>query len=863
MTEKKQRRRLRKVLIAVLAAVITPALFFLALEGVLRAVGYGHPTGMFVKRGQAYINNVCFGWRFFPRSIARKPMPITFPANKPDNGYRIFVLGASAAQGFPQPDFGFSRILEVLLREQFPEIAFDVVNVAVTAINSHVVVEIARDCAERDPDLFIVLLGNNEVIGPYGPTFTFGSFSGSRRAIRLSLWAKSTRVGQWVGQLAQAIRDDPEPSEWKGMRTFLDHQLSPDDPRLQTVYKHFRANLTDICRVAQDADAQVLLATVPVNLRDCAPFGSAHGTGLSDGDLTRWTGVYEEGVRRQQEGDFAGAVQAFLAAEELDDHYADLHFRLGRCYLALDDPDAAGERFAMALHWDTLRFRADAPINETIRQVAGERKDRGVALIDAERLFADRSAPASPGSDLFYEHVHFNYDGQYFLARAMFDRVVSGMPQARRAGQSQAAPPSAQRCAEMLALTDWSRRRNLISLARLVAAPPFTGQLTNAETRQRIGAELRRLRARTTRADLAAFPAVYERAIRAAPEDYWLHHQAAQLAMSLRDDMTALAHLRKTLSLVPANTEAYLHLGMAYLRLGNRADAEATFEMYLKETRSTPAAYRSVVEVCTGLQLFDQAEAYCRRGLARHVDNAVLLNILGETLYGKGRHDQAIDALRQAVQIDPEYALAHANLGVVLVAAGRTQQGLEQLSLAIEKDPILPRAHFSLGSTQVQMGQPGLGFSHLAQAVQLDSDNAYMAYEFATLLQRHGNVAMAVHYFREALSINSEHVMAAGQLAWALATSSDEAVRNPAEALQLAHRSVELTKGRSPQAWMTLAAAYAADGQFDRAIETANRALAESDGQQGLVQQVQRHLAKYRRGESIHQGPSSPPPVDQ
>ena len=68
-----------------------------------------------------------------------------------------------------------------------------------TAINSHVVLEIARDCAAHQPDLFVVYMGNNEVIGPYGPGTVFQQWSPSRKLIRANVWLKSTRVGQLLG----------------------------------------------------------------------------------------------------------------------------------------------------------------------------------------------------------------------------------------------------------------------------------------------------------------------------------------------------------------------------------------------------------------------------------------------------------------------------------------------------------------------------------------------------------------------------------------------------------------------------------------------------------------------------------------
>ena len=119
---------------------------------------------------------------------------------------RIFILGGSAAMGTPDPSFNFGQILGVMLRQQYPGVQFEVVNAAMTAINSHVTVEIARDCAAREPDLFVVYLGNNEVIGPYGPGTVFQRWSPSLSMIRASLWVKSTRLGQLLGNVADCFR---------------------------------------------------------------------------------------------------------------------------------------------------------------------------------------------------------------------------------------------------------------------------------------------------------------------------------------------------------------------------------------------------------------------------------------------------------------------------------------------------------------------------------------------------------------------------------------------------------------------------------------------------------------------------------
>src|SRR5207244_13338225 len=134
--------------------------------GALRLSGFGYPTGFFLRnpagpRG-TFIENQRFGWRFFPRQIARAPDPLLVSQRKPENSVRIFVLGESAALGDPEPAYGFGRILEVLLEGRYPGRHFEVLNVSMTAINSHVILPIARDCAPLGADFWIIYMVNNE-----------------------------------------------------------------------------------------------------------------------------------------------------------------------------------------------------------------------------------------------------------------------------------------------------------------------------------------------------------------------------------------------------------------------------------------------------------------------------------------------------------------------------------------------------------------------------------------------------------------------------------------------------------------------------------------------------------------------------
>src|SRR5207247_6918176 len=125
------------------------------------------------------------------------------------------------------------------------------------------------------------------------------------------------------------------PRSWGGMAMFQDSVLPADDARLDAMLANFRQNLGDICQCGTAAGAEVVACTIPVNLKDCAPFASRHQSALGDEQLAKWKAAYQSGIQLDESKKFSEALSRFQEASAIDDQFAELRFRIARCQLRL------------------------------------------------------------------------------------------------------------------------------------------------------------------------------------------------------------------------------------------------------------------------------------------------------------------------------------------------------------------------------------------------------------------------------------------------------------------------------------------------------------------------------------------------
>ncbi|KPP95144.1 MAG: Cytochrome c biogenesis factor [Bacteroidetes bacterium HLUCCA01] len=373
-------------------ALLIPLVFFVLLEAGLRVGNYRGNTDLFIPLHETddryTITNPNFAARyFFYTTVIPNPPLEPFLTEKPENGYRVFVMGESSAAGYP---YGFNgvpgRVVQDALRDILPDRHVEVITVATSAINSYTLYDQVDEILDHQPDAILIYTGHNEFYGALGAgsNESLGSFPAfvrfylrvQRLKTFLLLRDQITGIAKWI-----ATRTAPAD---QGLSTLMqqvvrDQAITLDSPVYELGKIQFESNMNQILNKFEKAGVPVLLGSLVSNLKDHTPFESVQTDSLPGA-----RDVFDQARQRYDEGDFDTARLAFEQARDLD----------------------------------ALKFRATSDFNTIIRTLS----DRdGVYYVPVEEHFETIAENGIIGFDLMLEHLHPNDTGYFELAWTFYE----------------------------------------------------------------------------------------------------------------------------------------------------------------------------------------------------------------------------------------------------------------------------------------------------------------------------------------------------------------------------------------------------------------------------------------------------------
>ncbi|MGA2248481.1 MAG: tetratricopeptide repeat protein [Verrucomicrobiota bacterium] len=706
---------------------LLPFLLAVLAEVCLRVGGYGYNPDFFkrlpIGGTDFFVQNEDFSFRFFPREMVRNPGPLRFPARKAAGTFRIFILGESAAMGDPAESFAPDRYLEALLREKYPERKFEVINTAVTAIDSHVILPIARECAAHDGDLWIIYMGNNEMVGPFGAATVFDRRAPPLVYARLATAIQRLRLGQCFTALGRGlVRGKSSANAWRGMEMFLGNQIPPGSPMRETVYQNFQGNLDDIVRAGVQSGATVLLNTVGVNLRDCPPFASMHGPAV----VPEFEVLYTNGLQAASQQQWSAANASFAQAARLDEQWAEFQYQWAGCLLMQTNLAEARLHFQLACDYDALPFRADSRINGAIR--AEPRRIGGGRLLvcDAASELAGGSPNGICGNETFFEHVHFDFDARYRLARAWAGQIQSLLPPTTNGWISQSE------CEQQLGLSPWNRAQVIHLMVERMQVPPLSSQANNPERRTALEARIQAELARMNRAEAGRARRSFEQLLAQRPDDFSLRENYAVFLELSGDVPEATAQWERFRDLLPQDPLGYFEAGRLLTPQQHFAEAETLLRQSLAIRPSRTDGWIELGNALAMQKKYTEALAAYTTALEQDANDPQTLLRRGKVLAHLNLHAEAMASYHAGLALNPADGLTHHELALELVAAGQTDAA-------------------------------GLEFR---EAAQLSSDNVAVRFDYATWLLRQQLWPEAQQEFEAVLKLDPGNARAREHLVW-------------------------------------------------------------------------------------------------
>lgn len=547
-----------------------------------------------------------------------------FARRKGKGVFRVFVLGGSAAFGWPgREGDSFTGYLRRSLDQAAPG-GFEIVNAAGMSYGSHRVLDLLRDVVRFEPDVVVVYSGNNEYVernvlpsgerdgGPAYAVRNHLSRTNIYRAIRLVI-----RKTPWLGKSLSRARDADitdlrtNPAVNRGTL----HQSSAVN---EQVSGNYRRNLSEMARILGERNIRSVFCSVPVNLDSWRPaepplrFGDRNET-------LRWFAKVKEGEGLLSK-DPARAAELFGELLRMKPGWAPGAFYRGKALEAKGDFAAALEMFRIARDTDARPVRAFGSFNETVRAVAAS--GRGAHFLDLEAVFRENSPRGITGDMLVRDYCHPTEAGHKLISTALLPVILSaaGVEGIRRAVENAIAVDQAARMKDPKTLAS-----ELYSTGMTYF---FGGRPREAEQ-------------------------VYRKVLKLNPRHLAAMNNLGNLYIDQRRLPEARMLFLRALAIDPEYMKANYSMGVLLFYEGDLAGAEERMRKVLSLNPQYPSAFALLGDIAQRKGAFPEALEFYRESLALGYENSHLHLMTGKAFLAMGDRARALPELVKALEFDP------------------------------------------------------------------------------------------------------------------------------------------------------------------------------------------------------------------
>jgi tetratricopeptide (TPR) repeat protein len=640
----------KRVFLFKLVAILLPFGILLLFEITLRVFHYGNDYSLFIEYkgdGNFLVLNPDASKKYFTnQAIATTGNEELFKKEKDRNTMRIFVLGESTTIGYPYFHNGsFHRWLQYRLMRTFPDKNFEIINISLTAVNSHTVLGFAEEAVHYKPDAIFIYTGHNEYYGALGVAST-ENIGGSPFIIKMVLALRELKIVQLItnlyAKIAGVFGSNKNNSGEKRMQLMVANGEIPYQSKLYyRGVEQFKSNMDEVLSIFNKEHVPVFISNLVSNEKDLMPFISMQADSVK---FPSFKTNFESGVKAFNLKDFPSAYNFFCRANEMYNAHALCNYYLGRLVYMQGDFNQAEKYFAMAKDLDGLRFRAPGEMNDIIGKLCAKYPD--AHLVDTKAVFQNWSADHLIGDSLILEHVHPNLTGYALISESFYDAIKKE----KLITVSKEKEMSFQQLLDEMPITKVDSLSGAYRISNLKKSWPFN-EMLNQQDSIKIETEEEKIGLDLSSKQLSWFSAmdsiynyymrqgqlheakkVVEGLVLEYPTDADYYERAAMLSGKLNDFEDAIFYFKKSFDLSSTFDKARI-LFVLYFKLDKPTDALPYLDYAISNNTNgmqlAPVKY--FAEEIIGLQ----------KNYAKDSSNISILNQIADRYFKMGNQDGA------------------------------------------------------------------------------------------------------------------------------------------------------------------------------------------------------------------------------
>ena len=282
------------------------------------------------------------------------------------------------------------------------------------------------------------------------------------------------------------------------------------------------------------------------------------------------------------------------------------------------------------------------------------------------------------------------------------------------------------------------------------------------------------------RGDRSRAKLIFEQTLKNDPRNVDAHTYLGMIAADANQLKEAERHFAEAASLAPSEPATRNNYGAILLRLGRTAEARAEFEASLKLNPNQPSALTNLAQIYFDRDQPDDlrmARSLLERAAKTTSDpeipRALLITHLklGEALKEKGLLSEAITELKTALTLDQTNsdvivtAKIYAALAEVYEADGHYENAIPAMRLAVQRDPQNEIYHFRYGLLLTDSHAPAAGILRLQEALKQFPNSARLWLALGIAQLTHGQNVEAENSFKRSLTLDAKAVPALAYLA--------------------------------------------------------------------------------------------------